>query len=239
MATQAVAVRRLSGERRFFLGMAGALAICTFAGFAQSYYLMQFTGARGLSWMVHLHGALFTAWVLLFGTQAGLISARRPDIHMLTGAAAMVLAAAMIGLGVAVAVTSSQPPRFLLMTREQFLIFPLVSIGLFALFVVLGFANRHRPDFHKRFMLLATVNVILPALARMTVLLPFLPRGVLGGMVIANLFLAAFAAYDWRSRGKLHPVTVWGGGVTLAFEPLRFFIAHSEWWPEIASSLLV
>lgn len=64
MSTAAASGLQLTGERRFFLAMAAALAICTFAGFARSYYLMSFTGAASLPPLVHLHGALFTAWVL-------------------------------------------------------------------------------------------------------------------------------------------------------------------------------
>jgi hypothetical protein len=229
---------RLSSERRFFLGMAIALAICTFAGFARSYYLMEYTGATDLPAMVHVHGLLFTAWVLLFGLQASLISARRHDIHMVTGSVGIGLAAVMIVLGLWIAVTRSKPPALVPLTVEQFLIFPLFSIGLFALFVGMAFANRHRPDYHKRYMLIASISVILPALARMTVYFPFLPRGVMGGMIIANLFLAALAIFDWRALGRLHRATLFAGGLTLISEPLRFFIARSEWWPPIARMLI-
>jgi hypothetical protein len=229
---------RLNSERRFFLAIAIALAICTFAGFARTYYLMEYTGASDLPWLVHLHGILFTAWVVLFGLQASLISARRHDLHVLTGSAGIALAAAMILLGLWVALTRSRPPALVPLTVEQFLIFPLISIGLFGLFVGLAFANRHRPDHHKRYMLIASVNVILPALARMTVLIPLLPRGVMGGLIIANLFLAALAVFDWRSSGRLHPATIIGGGITLVSEPLRFMIASSDWWPPVARMLI-
>lgn len=239
MATRAASGARLTGERRFFLAMAAALAVCTFAGFAQSYYLMRYTGAPSLAPLVHLHGVLFTLWVLLFATQTGLISARRTDIHAWTGTFGALLALAMIGLGIVVALTRSQPPAAAPFTREQFLIFPFVAIGLFALFVAFALTNRRRPDYHKRYMLLATINVIFPALARMTALLPFLPRGVLGAMVIANLFLAALGVFDLRTRGRLHPATIWGGTVTLVSEPLRFIVARSDWWPELARSLVI
>ena len=238
MATQAVPRVSLGLERRFFLGMAVALAICTFLGFARSYYLMQFTDARPLTWLVHVHGVLFTAWVLLFGLQAGLISARRHDVHVVTGVAGAALAVAMIALGLAVAIIAPRPPN-LPFTREQFLIIPLITISLFALFVGLAFANRHRSDYHKRFMLVATINVIVPALSRMTAFLPFLPRGVLGALIIMNVFLIALMIYDWRALGKVHRATLIGVGVTVFCEPLRFLVARSDWWPEIARSLLL
>lgn len=238
MATAAVPQQRLGAERRFFLGMAAALLVCTVAGFAQTYYLMRYTGAPSLTPLVHLHGALFTVWVLLFGLQAGLISVRRTDVHVMTGTVGIALAIAILVVGTLVAINSSRPPRAVPLTREQFLIFPLMSIGLFALFIGGAFANRNRPDHHKRFMLLATINLVVPAFSRMTAFLPFLPRGVMGAMVIANIFLAALALYDWRSRGRLHPATIWGGAVMLVSEPLRFLIARSGWWEEIARSLM-
>ena len=238
MATTFITHERLSAERRFFLGMAAALALCTFAGFAQSYYLMRYTGAPSLAPLVHLHGGLFTAWVLLFGLQSSLISARRHDIHMVTGIAGIALATVMTVVGIAVALLASRAPALSPLSREQFLIFPFTSIGLFALFVALAFANRHRSDWHKRFMLVATINVVIPALARMTLLLPFLPRGVLGAMVIVNVFLVALALFDWRSLGRLHPATMWAAGITLLSEPARFLIARSDWWPDIARALI-
>ena len=239
MATQAIPQSRLSAERKFFLGMAAALAVCTFAGFAQTYFLMRYTGAPSLTPIVHLHGALFTGWVLLFGLQAGLISARRRDVHMLTGTIAMFLAATIIALGLWISVTRSRPPALSPLSNEQFLIMPLVTIGLFALFVALAFVNRQRPDHHKRYMLLATINIIIPALARATLFLPLVPRGVVGALVIADLFLAALAIFDWRSRGRIHRATLIGGVIMLVSEPLRFVIALSDWWPPIARSLMV
>ncbi|HKX87629.1 MAG TPA: hypothetical protein VJM13_00340 [Sphingopyxis sp.] len=229
---------RLTGERRFFLAMATALAICTFAGFARTYYLMQFTGAAALAPLVHLHGVLFTAWVLLFALQVCLISARRVDVHVWTGSVAMALAVAMVVLGVVVAIDRSQPPRLAPFTREQFLIFPFIAIGSFALFAGCGFAKRRRPDHHKRYMLLATINLAFPAFSRMTPLIPILPRGFVGAMIISDIFLAALLAYDLRSSGRIHPVTLWGGALTLLCQPLRPVIARSDWWGDIASSLI-
>ena len=239
MATTAVPVVRLSGERRFFLGMAAALAACTFAGFAQTYFLLRWTGAPSLEPIVHLHGVLFTAWVLLFGLQAGLISARRHDIHAITGLAAIVLAAAIVVLGIIISVSRSRPPALSPLTNEQFLIMPIVTIGLFALFVTLAFLNRHRPDYHKRYMLLATIHIVIPALARMTLLLPVVPRGVVGALLIVDLFLIALARFDWRTLGGLHRATLVGGLIAVISQPLRFMIAQSDWWPGIARSLLV
>jgi hypothetical protein len=90
--------RRLAGERDrlFYGGMALAIALTIFAGFARTYYLKDLFGSRPLPPLVHLHGLLFTCWILLFAVQTSLISAGRPDIHRKTGIAGALLAAAMV-----------------------------------------------------------------------------------------------------------------------------------------------
>ncbi|MBO9694764.1 MAG: hypothetical protein J7499_01045 [Sphingopyxis sp.] len=102
----------------------------------------------------------------------------------------LVLALAMVVLDIIVAITRSTPPRLAAppFTREQFPIFPFIAIGLFGLFVGCAFAARRRPAYHKRYMLLATINVVFPAFSRMTGLIPVLPRGATGAIIFQTCF---------------------------------------------------
>ena len=72
---------RLSGERKFFGAMALIMVAATFVGFAPSSYLAPAFGGKPLSLLLHVHGVVFTLWMLLYLAQTGLISARRTDIH--------------------------------------------------------------------------------------------------------------------------------------------------------------
>ena len=56
---------RLLRERLFFSGMTVAFAVIVFIGFAPTYFLRPLSDQPGLPWLVHLHGALFSAWILL------------------------------------------------------------------------------------------------------------------------------------------------------------------------------
>ena len=71
MTAVAVVPRR----RRFYTGLALAIALTVFAGFAPTYYLRPWFQSTGLGGLLHLHGLVFTAWVLLFLTQSTLIAA--------------------------------------------------------------------------------------------------------------------------------------------------------------------
>jgi hypothetical protein len=71
-------------DRVFYSGMAIAMALTVFIGFGPTYYLRPFfdapptvTGATTLSRLAHLHGALFTGWVLLFIIQTALVASHR------------------------------------------------------------------------------------------------------------------------------------------------------------------
>ena len=240
MATVVAARARWQGERTFFTGMALALAAATFIGFAPTYYLSPWTDAPALGPLVHLHGVTFTAWILLYVMQTGLIAARRPGVHRATGRVVAVFAVAIVVIGVLVAIESAQlghgPP-----TRHQpsFLVFPLTNMAMFAVFTTLGIVYRQRADFHKRLMLLATMGLVITPLARISRMLnlPFDPPAI-GGMLLSDLFLLALVAFDLRRRGRIHPATLWGGGFYLLSEPLRVAVGQTQAWQSFASSLI-
>jgi hypothetical protein len=92
-------------------------------------------------------------------------------------------------------------------------------------------------------MILATSSLIIPALARTVTQavsgmgLVGVP-GVVGALVLLDVFLVALAVYDYNTRGRLHPVTLWGGGFLLLSEPLRFAIGFSEPWQSFARAVM-
>src|SRR6266540_6354206 len=85
-----------SHDRRFFTGMAIAAALTVFIGFAPTYYLSGTFGGRPLTTLVHIHGAIATAWILLFLTQTSLIAATRTDLHRRLGVAGALLAVLLL-----------------------------------------------------------------------------------------------------------------------------------------------
>ncbi|RJF94059.1 hypothetical protein D3876_07290 [Sphingomonas cavernae] len=225
--------------------MAIAMAVTAFIGFAPTYYLAGLNDAPTplLTPRLHLHGALCTAWMLLLVAQTGLIAAGRADIHRLTGMAGVALGAAIFVSGIFTAIHSERRVHTdlnagTLADPYVFLIFPFAAVGMFALFGAIGVANRHRPGVHKRLMLLATMSLLGPALARIVTQLHLPVTNAIGALVLINLFLAALVAYDLATRGRLHPATLWGGGFLLISEPLRVAIGYSEPWRAIARAVM-
>ena len=249
MAISVSQARLLSG-RRFFVGMALAMAATTVVGFGPTYYFAALNDADTpiLTASVHIHGALCTTWISLLVAQTCLIAAGRRDIHRMLGITGAAIAMGVLVSGIFVAINSHRRVHTAatadtLADPYVFLIFPLIGVCLFGAFVILGMLNRHQPDAHKRLMLLATVNLIGPAMARIVtqavkgagmVAVP----GVVGAVLLLNVFLVAIVIHDLSTRGRLHPVTLWGGGIVLLSEPLRFAIGFSAPWQAFARMLM-
>lgn len=245
MATEAKLRTRLNDERLFFMGMAAAMAIVTFVGFAPTYYLSSSLAPRApaLTPTVHLHGALCTGWILFLMLQTGLVAAGRRDVHRAAGLAGVAIAIAVVATGLFVAIHSHRRVHTAATDGTMadpyvFFVFPVTAASIFALFVTLGVLNRRRPDYHKRLMILATSSMIGPALARIVGRTTTIVPGAIGALALLNLFIIALAAYDIRTRGRLHPATLWAGGFLLVSEPLRVAIGFSEPWRAFARMVM-
>jgi hypothetical protein len=114
-----------------------------------------------------------------------------------------------------------------------FLAIPLFDVVLFTTFVGIALARRREPQSHKRWMLLATVNLLAAAFARWPGVIeignPFAYFG------LADLFIVALGVWDFHSRGRLHPVTLAGGLTIIASQPLRLALAGTPAWMEFAT----
>ena len=160
-------------DRLFYGGMALALGLTVLAGFASTYYLRFFGGGPRATLtggpftaLVHVHGALFTAWVLLFIVQTALVASRRVAVHRRLGLAGAALAAAMVVAGTLIAIATaargSAPPG---VDPLAFLAIPLFDMVLFGGFVTAALVLRRDKETHKRLMLLAYVSIVVAAVA--------------------------------------------------------------------------
>lgn len=230
-------------DRVFYSGIAGVMALTVLAGFAPTYYLRSFveapvtvSGAASLSPLTHLHGVVFTGWVVLFVVQTALVASRRVAVHRRLGMAGAVLAAAMCGVGYTTAIATARrggaPPG---VDPMVFLVVPLVDLILFAGFVTAAVLARRNREAHKRLMLLAYTSIIAAATARLPGMLPYGPFAFFG---LALLFAAAGVVYDLTTRRRVHPVYVWGGGLLAASVPLRLLLSGTSAWRAFAEFLV-
>lgn len=237
MATQAIGRGRWSGEHRFYAGMTITMLVTVYVGFARSFFLRPLFPA----WpsppepIFYVHGAAFTAWIVLLLVQASLVATGRTAVHRRLGRWGVVLAAGMLVLGILGALIAARRPTGFVgipVPPLQFLVIPVCDMALFASFVGLAIARRSDPQSHKRWMLLATMNLLTAAVARWPGVITLGAPPLFFGLT--DLFLVALAVWDFASRGRLHPVTLWGGLLLVVSQPLRLVISGTPAWLSFA-----
>ena len=253
MATVAAPVSRPLVSR-FYVTMAMVFIAVAFAGFFETYWLQVARGTFNGSAMLHLHGMLFFAWTLFFLSQAVLVANRKLRSHRSWGLFGISLATAMVFAGLAVAIQGlhARVDSGLGDAGRAFVIVPVSAILMFAGFVAAAVANVRRPEWHKRFMLAATVSLLQAAIARFFFLVatgggpgmrpamvPPPPVGaVLMGAVVTDLLIIAAMIHDRRSRGRVHAAYWWAFALTVAIQLSRPLIAQTDAWYRVTDFLL-
>ena len=225
------------GTRRFYVGMAIAVLITVFLGFSRTYFLKGYYGTPELSLLLHIHGLVFTSWVLLFLAQTTLVATGRTDLHRKLGVGGAVLAALLLIVGTITAimrVKGGRPSPIPGVSPLSFLAVPLFDMVVFAILIGVGLVQRHRPDTHKRLMTLATIALTSAPIARFAAVRQVGPPAFFG---LTDLFIVAMLVYDLATRRRVHPATIWGGLVIVASQPLRLMISGTPAWLAFAGWL--
>lgn len=229
-------------SRRFYLYMAVACAITVFGGFAPTYFVRGLSDLPPLPPSVHLHGAVFTAWMLLFIGQAALVRADRRDLHRRLGVIGAALALLMVWTGVAATLgvvarfeASGFRPHGL--TPLAFLAAQLGMLLQFAALVAVAIWLRRRPDVHKRVMLLATISILPPAVARFHLESYGVTLANVNTLLAYGLVVVAVVRDFVRMR-RVHSAYIWGGLAMLAWMYLRVAIGKSDAWQPIGRWLI-
>ena len=168
-----------------------------------------------------IHGIVTTCWFLLLVVQAGLLKLRSVKRHRQIGIAGWWLIGAVfvtglpaaIGLGARLVEAGLQDNSDLY-TADHWAQIARDSLlfALFASVAIAGLIYRKRIEVHKRFLLLASVVLTTPGLARLSQFKIFQwvpePLGFLGSFAILLLLPAL---RDRFVGGQIHPILKWGG----------------------------
>ena len=229
-------------ERAFFGVLTLVMAVVVFVGFARTYYLRPLVPASALAGQlpitrfIHIHALFFSGWMVLLVVQARLVAARKIALHRRLGLASIGLAVLMVCVGTVTALQAVgrgvSPPG---LDARRFLVVPLFALLVFAVLFAAAIVERRNPQAHKRLMLLATIGLLPPALARWFIFyLGLGPPAVLGA---TTLFLVPLVVWDLRTLGRLHPATLWGGLFVVLSVPIRLAIAFTPAWLGVADRL--
>lgn len=218
----------------FFSGMAGLVLATVFVGFARTYYLAGMVHATLPSAIIHFHGAAFSCWILVLVAQTSLVAAGRVDIHRRLGIFGFLLACAMVVLGVLAGTDALArgfaPPG---LDAATFYVIPISDMLIFPTLIFFAFCNRSSPPAHKRFILIATLALMIAPIARWP--LAAVNQKPVAAAVVVYLFLLMLVGYDLWSIHKVHRVTLWAGAFLIVVQQIRVPIGKTAAWHAFAA----
>jgi hypothetical protein len=213
---------------RFFLVSAVLMLLIVFLGFAPTFYLrgaIPERAATPLPGYLYVHGAVMTAWYLLFIVQSRLVVSNRTGVHRRVGVIGAALAMGVVGLGVYVTVNMVSRLTALGMTPSQLEQMHIEFIVIGNVFQLVAFGGlvtaaimlRARSQTHRRLMFWAFVLTLGQALTSNRLLGEFLqarlPPWLPSLFLVPVISLIALAAHDWSTSRRVHPATLFGAAI--------------------------
>jgi hypothetical protein len=224
---------KLRFEHLFFSGMALVILGVVFRGFARQYYLAGVFHAPLPDALIHVHGAVFSCWILLLIVQTSLVSAGRVDAHRVLGIGGFVLACVMVPLGILTATDGLARGHSPLagLDPRTFYALPMLNMVLFAVLILFAYRARSRPAVHKRLILIATIGLTNAAFDRW----PMLHHNLNAGVLLSDVLLLLLVVYDLWSTHTIQRATLWGGILLILMHHLALPIGGTAPWQAFAT----
>ena len=230
-----VVVSTRSWTRRFYVAITLILMGIVVRGFWPSYFGPLLNGGVTRPGIIHLHGAVFSGWMVLLLAQVSLVATGRVRMHRRFGNVGIAYGTLVLGIGLVVSfvapVLHVRAGEWTIDRAAGFMLLPLVDMVLFAGFFGAAIAYRRRPEIHKRLILAATVALAFAAVARMSFESPVVFLLVWLSPLFAGM------AVDVFTRRRVHPVYFISVAI-MAAAFVRIFFMQSEGWLMIGRALL-
>ncbi len=224
-------------ERIYFALMAVILCAVVYVGFSPTYFGAGFVRAPLPAPILHIHGAIFTLWMLLFLVQTALISARRVAWHRTFGTISFCLPPIMIVLGVIAALDALHRDVHIgPLDGATSLAIPLIGIAWFTVIIYCSWQTRRRPDAHKRLVLLSTIALADAALGRFPWSRVGLAPGA-GAVVGLGILILLVLAYDLIALRRIHRTNLWAAPITFLVGASAVPIGMTPAWHAFAAFL--
>lgn len=245
-------------DRWIYVFMAALLIVVTLTGFIPDSIEMVSAVRAGtrppLPPIMHVHAVLMASFLLLLLAQTVLVATGRCAVHRRLGLVAMVLAPALVIVGLILAPTmyhqtwdalqtapaEARERLLTILTRkENILLFQLRIGTMFALFLTIGLLARGRnAGLHKRMMILATVMALPAGIDR----IPWLPTTLPASPVATDLWILLVVSpmFLWdviRNRRVHEAYWIWLG-VNVPVALLLYTAWDKPWWHVTARSIM-
>ncbi len=216
--------------------MAVVILATVFLGFARTYYLAGVFKASLPNLIVHIHGAVFSSWIVLLIAQISLVAAHRVDLHRRLGLLGFGLASLMVILGL-LAATDSFARHFAAgepgVGARAFYAVPISDMLVFSTLIYFAFRNRFNPAAHKRLILIATITLLDAAFVRWPIPVAWWDLRV--AQTCCYPLLLLLIGYDLWSTRRVHRATLWACVFLVVSQQMRIPISRTAPWQGFAA----
>jgi len=199
-------------ERRFFFLVSLALIVAAVLGFG--YFQYAGISSWGAPWWVHIHAFSQMGWLGFYALQNALIVRGDITLHRRLGVFGAFYGAWLvvygIGFSTAVLVTGRGDGMF---TPAALMALNFTNMLTFGAMFAAAIARRKHSDWHKRLMLCALAILSLPSFGR--ILIMFGVASTLNRTLFVLSVMVIGMAFDWRTRGNVHPAYFWGASAAV------------------------
>ncbi len=218
--------------RYFFVTMAIVFIVMAVVGFGQDYQMI-FSQHIPLFWFSHVHGALLTAWLLIFLFQTILAARGNLKFHRKLGLSSVVLGVLVwISMGIVIFHAHIGYPPYEKIAWA-IVLFLFLTMNLFGFFFAWGVMVRKNAAAHKRLLFLATLMLIAAGFNRVLLYagmdptihglpLPGTAMSSISGepwtafMLYNDLLLLTLFVYDFITVKRIHKITLTGTAIIVA-----------------------
>jgi len=223
-------------DRYFYFGMSLLIAVIVVWGFSLTVNEKLFHPAISPPFLLWIHAVAFSAWVGFYILQSVLVRTRNVKWHRFFGWFGVGLAAAMVPLGLAIAVVMRRFDAVQLHEPDPtFLSVPFFDILIFGVFVSLAVYWRRKPELHRRLLLIASCNLLDAPFDRFD----FIFYNKLG-FVFVDLVILLGAARDLVVNRRIHRVYLVALPSLVVVQGLVMYLWHGSpaWWLRMTQTIL-
>ena len=155
-------------DNYFYFAMSLLIAAIVVAGFSRTVNQNLFHPAVPRPFLLWIHAAAFTLWVVFFILQSALVRVRKVKWHRLLGWFGAGLAAVMVPLGFTIAIVMGRFDKHIMHVADAntFLSIPFGDMAIFSILVGLAINWRQKPELHRRLLFIGTCGLLDAAFGR-------------------------------------------------------------------------
>jgi hypothetical protein len=219
----------------FYFWMILVMFAFVFGGFGMTYWFPLATGRFSPAPpVVHLHGMVLFAWMILLIVQPVLVGVRNVALHRSVGTFGIALATAVIFMGMIITLLGAArggPNPGPNLYHGIYLGF--MACTGFGLLFTLAIRNVKRPEIHRRLILLSMLPLLPPGIHRFYMVPLGLKTFPIAAMYMTlDAMAIAIIVQEWRSSGRVGIYTKIGVAWIVVQQALHYPVTHSQWFAD-------